>query len=66
MKYNIALLAGDGIGPEITDSAVKVMEAVGQKFGHEFIFTPYDIGGCAIDKHGHPLPEATVAGCRRT
>lgn len=63
MKYNIALLAGDGIGPEITDSAVKVMEAVGQKFGHEFIFTPYDIGGCAIDKHGRPLPEATVAGC---
>ncbi|MBQ2737118.1 MAG: 3-isopropylmalate dehydrogenase [Clostridia bacterium] len=63
MKYSIALLAGDGIGPEITDSAVRVMQAVGKKFGHEFIFTPYDIGGCAIDKYGYPLPEATVEGC---
>ena len=63
MKYSIALLAGDGIGPEITDSAVRVMQAVGKKFGHEFVFTPYDIGGCAIDKYGYPLPEATVEGC---
>ncbi len=63
MKYNIALLKGDGIGPEIVDSAVRVLEAVGEKFGHEFIFTPYDIGGVAIDKHGIPLPEETVKGC---
>ena len=63
MKYNIGLLKGDGIGPEIVDSAVRVLEAVGEKFGHEFVFTPYDIGGVAIDKYGIPLPEETVKGC---
>ena len=63
MKYNIALLRGDGIGPEIVDSAVKVLSAVGEKFGHEFIFTPYLIGGAAIDATGEPLPEETVKGC---
>ncbi len=63
MKYNIALLKGDGIGPEIVDSAVKVLSAVGEKFSHEFNFTEYDIGGIAIDKHGVPLPDETVKGC---
>ena len=63
MKYNIGLLKGDGIGPEIVDSAVRVLEKIGEKYGHEFVFTPYDIGGIAIDKHGMPLPEETVAGC---
>ncbi len=63
MNYNIALLRGDGIGPEIVDSAVRVLSAVGEKYGHSFNFTPYDIGGVAIDKHGIPLPEETVAGC---
>ena len=63
MNYNIALLKGDGIGPEIVDSAVKVLSAIGDKFGHKFNFTPYDIGGVAIDKCGVPLPEETVKGC---
>ena len=63
MNFNIALLKGDGIGPEIVDSAVKVLLAVGEKYGHKFNFTPYDIGGVAIDKHGIPLPEETVTGC---
>ncbi len=63
MKYSIALLKGDGIGPEIVDSAVKVLDVIGKKFGHEFNFTEYDIGGIAIDKHGKPLPEETVSGC---
>ena len=63
MTYNIALLKGDGIGPEIVDSAVRVLEVVAKKFGHTFNFTPYDIGGVAIDKYGIPLPEETVAGC---
>ena len=63
MTYHIALLKGDGIGPEIVDSAVRVLEAIGKKYGHEFIFTPYDIGGCSIDRHGVPLTEETVAGC---
>ena len=63
MKYQIGLLKGDGIGPEIVDSAVKVLEAVGKRFGHEFVFTPYLIGGAAIDACGEPLPRATVEGC---
>ena len=63
MKYNIALLRGDGIGPEIVDSAVRVLEAVGKRYGHEFVFTPYLIGGAALDAVGIPLPEETVAGC---
>ena len=63
MQYKIALLRGDGIGPEIVDSAVRVLKAVGEKFGHEFLFTPYLIGGSAIDATGKPLPEETVAGC---
>lgn len=63
MEYNIALLRGDGIGPEIVDSAVSVLEKIGERFGHRFNFTPYLIGGCAIDETGAPLPEETVKGC---
>ncbi|MBQ8319978.1 MAG: 3-isopropylmalate dehydrogenase [Clostridia bacterium] len=63
MRYTIGLLKGDGIGPEIVDSAVRVLKAVGKKYGHEFIFTPYLIGGAAIDECGMPLPEETVKGC---
>lgn len=63
MHMNIALLKGDGIGPEIVDSAVRVLEKTGEKFGHSFTFTPYLIGGCAIDATGEPLPAETVAGC---
>ncbi|MBO5287560.1 MAG: 3-isopropylmalate dehydrogenase [Clostridia bacterium] len=63
MKYNIALLKGDGIGPEIVDSAVRVLNVIGEKFGHEFNFTPYLIGGIAIDNCGEPLPKETVEGC---
>ncbi len=63
MDFNIALLRGDGIGPEIVDSAVAVLEKVAEKFGHKFTFTPYLIGGSAIDELGIPLPEETVKGC---
>ena len=63
MEKHIALLKGDGIGPEIVDSAVRVLEAVAEAYGHTFTFTPYLIGGCAIDQTGKPLPEETVAGC---
>lgn len=63
MEKNIALLRGDGIGPEIVDSAVKVLSAVAEKFGHVFHFTPYLIGGAAIDATGNPLPQETIDGC---
>lgn len=63
MEYNIALLRGDGIGPEIVDGAVAVLEKTAERFGHRFSFTPYLIGGCAIDETGEPLPKETVEGC---
>ncbi len=63
MELNIALLKGDGIGPEIVDSAVAVLEKIAVRFGHTFNFTPYLIGGCAIDATGTPLPQETVDGC---
>ena len=66
MNYNIALLKGDGIGPEIVDSAVRVLEVIGKKYGHTFNFTPYDIGGISIDNHGMPLTEETVNGCLKS
>lgn len=64
MKYDIAVIRGDGIGPEIVDSTVRVLEKVAEKFGHEFNFKYYAAGGCAIDEYGVPLPEETVEGCK--
>ncbi len=66
MGYNIALVRGDGIGPEIVDSAVRVLEKTGEKFGQDFKFTPYLAGGSAIDKYGIPLPEETIDGCKNS
>lgn len=63
MNYNIAVLAGDGIGPEITNGAIKVLEKIGEVYNHKFNFTHYLMGGCAIDEAGCPLPEETVKGC---
>lgn len=62
-NYKIGLLRGDGIGPEIVDSAVRVLEAVGKKYDIGFTFTPYLIGGVAIDAYNEPLPKETVDGC---
>ena len=66
MNYNIALVKGDGIGPEIVEGAVEVLKKVGEKYGHQFIFTEYLAGGCAYDKYGKPLPEETVEGCKNS
>lgn len=63
MEFNIALLRGDGIGPEIVDSAVEILKKTAEKFGHKFNFTPYLIGGAAIDETGKSLPDETVKGC---
>lgn len=64
MKAKIVLLPGDGIGPEVTAQAVRVMEAVARKFGHEFLFDSKRIGGIAIDETGDPLPQETVDACK--
>lgn len=63
MEYNIALIRGDGIGPEIITAAVKVLEKIAQKYGHVFSFTEYLAGGAAIDEYGIPLPDKTIQGC---
>ena len=63
MEFKIALVKGDGIGPEIVDNAVKVLEEVARQFGHTFTFNAYLAGGCAIDACGVPLPQETIDGC---
>ena len=63
MKLNIALLAGDGIGPEVIDQAVKVSNAIAQKFNHEISWTSALTGAAAIDAVGEPYPDATHQVC---
>ncbi len=64
MKATFAVLPGDGIGPEVTSEAIKVLMAVESEFGHDFTFNQQLIGGHAIDETGEPLPEETLATCR--
>ena len=66
MNYNIAVLKGDGIGPEIVNEAMKVLNAVGEKYGHEFKYSEALMGACAIDATGNPLPDETLAVCRKS
>jgi len=63
MKLKIAILAGDGIGPEVTNEAVNILKAVAEFGGHDFTFTPLLVGGVAIDQTGSPLPTATLEAC---
>ncbi len=63
MNKNIAVIRGDGIGPEIVNEAIKVLDKVAQKFGHTFCYTDVDMGGIAIDKHGDPLPLEMLEKC---
>jgi len=60
----IAVLPGDGIGPEVVAEGLKVLQAIANRFGHQFTFHEALIGGCAIDATGNPLPTETVAVCR--
>ncbi|MCL2660906.1 MAG: 3-isopropylmalate dehydrogenase [Acidobacteriaceae bacterium] len=60
MKLRIAVLAGDGIGPEVTGEAIKILRAVAEAGGHDFIFTEALLGGVAITATGSPLPQATI------
>lgn len=63
MNYNIAVVSGDGIGPDIVREAKKVLDQAGRKFGHEFSYSDVLAGGCAIDAVGKCLPEETVEAC---
>lgn len=62
---NIAILAGDGIGPEVMEQAKKVLATVADKFNFTINMTDYDVGGCAIDNHGEALPKSTIEGCEK-
>jgi 3-isopropylmalate dehydrogenase len=64
LKASFVILPGDGIGPEITQQAQRVLEKVADLFGHEFSFESHLIGGIAIDETGDPLPDRTIEACR--
>ena len=63
MKYNIAIVPGDGIGPEIMAAATEALRIVGENFGHEFVFNEYLAGGASIDMYGVPLTQDVIDGC---
>ena len=60
MDFKVGVIAGDGIGPEVTAEAWKVLEKVGSTFGHNFIRTDILMGGCSIDKYGEPLTQEAI------
>ena len=60
MKFQVGVIAGDGIGPEIVAEAQKVLNCVGQKFGHEFMYDDILMGGCSIDATGVPLTDQAI------
>ena len=64
MKLNIAVLPGDGIGPEVTQQAMKVLKAIATEFNHSFNFKEAPVGAIAIDETGHPLPDDTLQLCK--
>lgn len=66
MRFTITVLPGDGIGPEITTEATKVLEAIGRRYGHEFALEYGMVGGSAIDKTGSALPDDTLKMCRES
>ena len=65
MNLKIAVLPGDGIGPEVTEQAVKVLNAIAINFNHKFSYTYADVGAIAIDNHNDPLPETTLQICKK-
>ena len=66
MRKNIAVIRGDGIGPEIVEQAIAVLGAVGKRFGHEFAWTEAPMGGRAIDAFGDPLPDESLKTCLKS
>jgi len=66
MKYNIAVIPGDGIGPEVTAQAKKALNAIAGVYDHTFIYKEVLMGACAIDKTGNPLPNETLAVCKKS
>ncbi|QNM85271.1 3-isopropylmalate dehydrogenase [Polaribacter pectinis] len=65
MKYTIAVIPGDGIGPEVTNQAKKALDAVAEVYDHIFLYKEAQMGSCAIDATGNPLPEKTIEICKK-
>jgi len=65
MKASIVLTPGDGIGPEVLSAGVRVLTAIGEKYGHQFKYQEHLIGGCSIDAHGVAITEETLEACKR-
>ena len=66
MEKKIALLPGDGIGPEVMKEAVKILDAAGKTYDFKLNYEAADVGGCAIDNHGTALPDATLSICKKS
>ena len=64
MNKNITVLRGDGIGPEIVEQAIRVLNRICEKYGHSFTYTEVDIGGCSIDKYGVPITKEGMQKCK--
>ena len=64
MKYTIAVIPGDGVGPEVTNQAKKALDAIAEVYDHVFIYKEAQMGACAIDKTGNPLPDETIEICK--
>jgi len=64
MNFNITLLPGDGIGPEVVGEAVRVLDVIASKYNHTFNFQERLMGGCSIDKYGQPITDETLADCK--
>ena len=60
MNVNIAVIKGDGIGPEVVSQAMKVLDTVGEKYGHTFNYQQILMGGCSIDAYGVPLTDEAI------
>jgi len=65
MKYTIAIIPGDGIGPEVTNQAKKALDAIAEVYDHVFLYKEAQMGACAIEKTGDPLPDETVKIVKR-
>lgn len=66
MKYTIAVIPGDGIGPEVTNQAKKALDAIAEVYDHIFLYKEVQMGACAIEEIGDPLPQKTIDVCRKS
>ena len=65
MNLTIAVLPGDGIGPEVTKQSIKILNAIAMEFNHKFQFQHAHVGAVAIDETGNPLPDTTLELCKK-